>query len=375
MVLKFDNISSGIEVRPVIEDDKPEDGIRFQWRTHFPLPFPFPARKCIRFIVQIDGNDFEFSIHDHLDRLHMRCVAPAGASFVVLCEKSKKVPERDMWTMKREPLKSVAQFILLREFETGIEAMDFGNKLSDQCLMVLSRYLRQCQIAAPFECGHLVFPICRYDVGTEYPSVYRIVVATREATVCATTFSSSIARGIGEPAFYMEPPSIDGGAEAIVIASYDLLAEATFAIHRGIFRTAVMNSYNAAELLANKVYQKLTQQKCDANPEGPLLSRMLERDRKHNRTQAKFLLHEGIKNVSGRSLHDDERSLYERALAVQQMRHAATHEGTVPTEESAREAYEVCCKVCRWLCSIAGIPQKPLEPDNTGAPNFSVTFG
>jgi hypothetical protein len=86
-------------------------------------------------------------------------------------------------------------------------------------------------------------------------------------------------------------------------------------------------------------------------------------ERTQHRTEVAFLFHKGMKEAAGRSLHDENKPLYDALNKLQQVRHSVSHTGYKPTAEEAREGHKLCCEVMQWLAGVGGFPVKPLIPD------------
>lgn len=89
-----------------------------------------------------------------------------------------------------------------------------------------------------------------------------------------------------------------------------------------------------------------------------------EDERKAHRSDEKFLLNEGMKKGTGRSLFEDDKTLYDSLLKLEKnVRHEVVHRGKRPEKAKTKEAFRACCEGVRWLCDVAGFHVKPLRPD------------
>jgi hypothetical protein len=118
------------------------------------------------------------------------------------------------------------------------------------------------------------------------------------------------------------------------------------------------------EQLANVVFaQKRAEQLIAAGKSASDAHAEADAERSEHRTDAKFLLHSGLKSACLRILHDEEKRLYDSLLDVQKLRHRVAHTGHKPASQTALEAHRLCCQTVQWLARVAGMPVKSLYPD------------
>ena len=88
-----------------------------------------------------------------------------------------------------------------------------------------------------------------------------------------------------------------------------------------------------------------------------------ENERKSHRADERFLLGEGMKAATGRSLAEDNKSLYDELLSMEKdLRHQVAHRGMRPPLPEAKACFRACCEGVRWLCDIAGFRVKEMNP-------------
>lgn len=173
----------------------------------------------------------------------------------------------------------------------------------------------------------------------------------------------SLARQLQMPLFVADFKSLPEEPDQVSLA-HELLAEAQVALFRGLLRLAVINSFTALETLANFIFkrQRSAQLARWGVPEEESIA-IAETERKSHRSDEKFLLGEGMKQATGRSLFEDDKALYDSLLRLEKdVRHEVVHRGKRPEKLSAKETFRACCEVVRWLCDVAGLPVKPLTP-------------
>src|SRR5437588_434276 len=96
-------------VAPPPEEHPPCGATRFRWATHIALPFTLPSRNCLHEQVHIGGRDYDYSIHNYLDRLTMFPESSPTWPTVLLIHRSEPAhPARPGWRFAREALQSVA---------------------------------------------------------------------------------------------------------------------------------------------------------------------------------------------------------------------------------------------------------------------------
>ncbi len=147
--------------------------------------------------------------------------------------------------------------------------------------------------------------------------------------------------------------------------SNELLAEAQLSLARNLTRTAVINSYQAVETLANVVFKQMRKLQLLAQgmSEGDA-EKTAEDERKKLRTDASFLLHRGLKAACGHSLCDEDKQKYDEILKLKELRHQVAHAGYKPSGTEAEAGHVLSCEVLQWLCRMGGFPVRPLLPDD-----------
>jgi hypothetical protein len=135
------------------------------------------------------------------------------------------------------------------------------------------------------------------------------------------------------------------------------------AVFRGLFRSAVINCYQAVESLANDVFKLKRLAKLVAGGKSqPDAEAQAEIDRMQHRVDIKFLVHHGLLEACGNSLCIENKKTYDDLLALNQLRHKVAHAGKKPSQSEAEAAHLLCCEVVQWLCKVAGYPVRPLLP-------------
>ena len=347
-------------------------GKRIRWVMHFALPFPFPSRKCVEERIEIDSRSFEFSIHNHLDRVYI--TRSSGVPLVVLVDKSRKTEapsSKHSVTQTREHLQSVAVYREMEEYDSPQHAFADADKKVIACCRHLSDYLSRVHRSLPYRVAWLVYPVSLFDVGTVHHGLEHLCAKSRNWTIFACGVTINLARLMYKPLFYFDlalehlPPELD--------TSNELLAEALISLNRGLNRLTTLNSYAAVESLANSVFKKKRKEQLIAQGKTPEeAEKIAERDRKRNRTKPKFLLHSGLQAMDGRSLLQENKKRYDQLLELYNLRNMVAHAGTVPTDQEARSGHTLCCEVVRWLAEVGGMPIRPMMPEKSGVSGFAV---
>lgn len=366
-----------VTISPQI-DKTPEGVTQFRWGTHVSLPYPFPSQKCVKREVEIADRKFQFSIHNHLDRIFAAPKAAPGMPRVYLHDRNKQLAApTDDHAVSREYLQSVAIFEETTDYTSANDAFaDAANKIQ-KCFDHLTDFLARCQTSSPYLTAWLVYPISLFDVGTVYHGVQCLCPHTTTWQVCASAPAISLARRLQHPLFFLDLPE-DGPNETsdslLIQASNELLAEAQMSLFRGMPRLTILNSYGAAESLANAVFKKKKTELLLANNVPPQLAETLvEEERQRHKTEPRFLFHRGLKSTCNRSLYDEDKQKYDDLVALQSTRHCVAHTGYRPSTEEARSAHKLACECAQWLADVGGLPTKALLPQQeVQVPGFST---
>jgi len=360
-------------------DSVPETLSQFRWKMHLSLPYPFPAKDCVRQSVTILEKPFSFSIHNHYSRViqTIRSGESGPVYFRVVLEDKRHKPGNysDCVAFTREDLQSVVFFEDMTDYASPKDAFARADAKIKACFDWLASYLSACQRAAPYLTSWLVYPISMFDVGTVYHEVVAFCTNHQKWHLVSSAVAVSLGRHLQRPTFVMEvPASVESSSP--MDAANELLAEALMSLFRGMPRLTVLNAYTAVESLANVVFSRTKVAKLVANnmPQ-EMAEETVEDERKRHRTEGNFLYHRGVKSASGRSLLEENKQQYDALLQLQDMRHKVAHTGYKPTLDEARDAHKVCCEAAQWLAGVAGLPTKQLLPDaSTSYPGFSTAF-
>lgn len=339
---------------------------QFRWSMHVSLPFPLPSRDCVIPTAGDHQLPYELSIHNHLDRLLVVPKAQGGWPRVTLLHKNQPTPIADEGhSTIRENLQSTAILIERKLYVTPKDAFaDAANKVIAG-MQLLADYLAAYQRAVPYLVSWQVYPISRFDVGVVYHGVDHLCPNTGRYDLVASALTINLARQLNQPLCYVDSPTPSTEPPSPVDLSNELLAEGQFALARSLPRSAVINSYQAVETLANVVFKNLKKaQLLSAGSLEPDAESTAEQERKQHRTEASFLLHRGLDDASGRSLFREDQRKYDRILKLQGVRHQVAHRGYKPSPTEAENAHLLCCEVVQWLCGVAGFPVRPLLPDD-----------
>jgi len=360
-------------------DSVPETLSQFRWKMHLSLPYPFPAKECVRQSVTILEKPFSFSIHNHYSRIiqTIRSGESGPVYFRVLLEDKRHPPGiySDCVGFTREDLQSVVIFEETTDYTTPKEAFARADAKITACFDWLSSFLSACQRVAPYLTSWLVYPISMFDVGTVYHEVVAFCANHKQWHLLSSAVAVSLGRHLQRPTFVIEvPASVE--SDSPMDAANELLAEALMSLFRGMPRLTVLNAYTAVESLANIVFSRTKVAKLVSNnmPK-EMAEETVEDERKRHRTEGNFLYHRGIKSASDRSLLEENKHQYDALLRLQDLRHKVAHTGYKPTTDEAREAHKVCCEAAQWLAGVAGFSTKPLLPDASASyPGFSTAF-
>jgi hypothetical protein len=344
----------------------PANLTKCHWHMHFSLPYPFPAKECVKRTVNILDKPFSFEIHNHFNRVikQIRQRDTERVYFSVVLEDKRKPAESyaDCDSFAREALQSVVIFEDLTDYHSGDMAFDGAEAKIGKCFEWLSGFLSACQRAAPYLTSWLVYPVSLFDVGTVYHDVTAHCSNDNQRHLVASALAISVGRQLQNPAFTMDLPESLEGSSPLDPAN-ELLAESLMSLYRGMPRLTVLNAYTAVEALANVVFTATkVAMLLSHNVPKEVAEKLVEEERERHRTEPQFLFHRGIKDASGRSLMEEDKEQYDALLQLQKMRHRVAHTGYKPTLDEAREAHKVCCEAVRWFASVGGMPVKPMLP-------------
>lgn len=302
---------------------------QYRWRMWYSLPYPFPAKDCVKLTPTIAEKQFNVSIHNHYNRV-IRNIRkePDGPEYfhVDLEDKRKPAPTyANCVSFSREALHSVVIFDEQTDYPSGDAAFQGVEQRIQSCTEWLSAFLAACQRAAPYLSAWLVYPVSLFDVGTIYHEVNAYCSTHKKRESQASAVALSVGRQLQNPAFVMDVPS-NLEAQSPMDSANELLAESLMSLYRGMPRLTVTNAYTAVEYLANAVFTStrvaslmgygVPQEKAEM---------MVDEVRTAHRTEPHYLLNKGIKEASGRSLMEEDKKLYDALLVVQKLRHRVAH--------------------------------------------------
>ena len=282
---------------------------------------------------------------------------------VMVADRRCKAPIRirEGWSCEVECPKAMALFNEDREYPTANDAFRDTEAKIANCVEYLSGYLANWQRDAPHLCAWLVFPLSTFDLGYVYAVVEQRGGPTAHWALYTTATAFNVTTKAVGPLFWMDEPT--AGASTPMDVTNEMLAEALLSIHRGVPRLGVLNSYAAVEQLANALYLKLkTAQLTASGMAAADAEAEAERIRRPSRTDASFLFNSGLKDASGRSLLDDDKTKYDALHTIQKLRHQIAHTGHRPSTQEALDAHHLCCECVEWLAGVGGLPAKPLYP-------------
>ena len=208
----------------------------------------------------------------------------------------------------------------------------------------------------------MIYPISKFEAGTIYHEVRAAGLDDENWKQMGCGLAFGMGSQLRHPAFTMQPPEESEQTSPIDVSN-ELLAEAQMSLFREATRLSLLNSYAAAELLANSVYtQTMVANLISKSVPKEFAEQWVEEKRKKNRTDAKFLFHQGLVEACGRSYENDKRDSYYKLLGIQELRHKVAHTGYRPTTAEAKDAHKIFVDAVQWLCAVAGMPVKPLFP-------------
>ena len=124
------------------------------------------------------------------------------------------------------------------------------------------------------------------------------------------------------------------------------------------------------ELLANNVFAKCkTDFLVNKGMPSHLAEKTVEDERQRHKTDARFLVHDGLNDFMSRSLLTENKLLYDDIIKVQKLRHQVAHAGEKPSTEQARAALRKCCEAVGWLGQVVGVEVKPFLPEPADVAN------
>ncbi len=351
---------------------------RFRWGMHVSLPFPFPRRECFHETTSVDDDEYNFSIHNHFDRLFLTPKAGPAMPRVLLHDRNKPIPSQlQDCHVNCEFLQSVAIFQETKEYASPNEAFADADKKIKKCFNYLSDFLAIQQVEAPYLAAWLVYPISFFDVGTVYHSVQHFCRNHKAWEVWATAPAISLARRLQHPIFFLDPQESTEEQPAsyqLIEATNELLAEAQMSLFRGLPRLTVLNSYGAVEVLANTVFKKVKTEMLEANNvPSHIAESVVEEERQRHKTEPSFLFHRGLKDCCDRSLCDEDKEKYDALVELQRTRHKVAHTGHKPSSDEARAGHKLACECVQWLAGVGGLPVKPLLPAQQAQVNGFAT--
>lgn len=271
---------------------------------------------------------------------------------------------RESAQISREHIQSAAVFHDLKEYASVKEAFEDADSKVKKCFEILGEHLAELQRALPYLVTWTIYPVSHFDIGVVHHKVDHFCPTSGDWKVVGGAVSMSLARQLQVPLFVFDFKSLPNEPDHVSLA-HELLAEAQVALFRGLLRLAVINSFTALETLSNFVFkqQRLKQLKKWGVPEAEATV-IAEDERKDHRSDERFLLGEGMKKATGRSLFQESKALYESLLKLEkEVRHEVVHRGIRPDKAKAKEAFRSCCEGVRWLCDVGGFHVKPLSPD------------
>jgi len=243
------------------------------------------------------------------------------------------------------------------------------------CFEWLGEFLAAFHRSAPYMMSWVVYPISMFDVGAIYHGVTAHSKSQDRWEIFGSAVSLVAGRSLHKPLFFMDSETGEVSTTPFGVA-HELLAEAQMSLLRGMTRLAVVNSYTAVESLANAVFlQEKVKKFVSVNVPLEAATNFVEEERERHRTDKNFLFNSGMKDASGRSLFEENKSLYDGLLKLQQVRHKVAHTGFRPSVDDAKAAHRLCCEATRWLSDVAGFPSKELFPsEDMVSPGVSIRF-
>src|SRR5262249_60798527 len=109
------------------DNEVPPNLTKFRWNMQVPLPYPFPSRNCICRDARITGVLFEFSIHNHFNRVVQNIRDPASGMNCsrAFWENQQHPPEANppgCFSVFRQPVRSVVFFDGTTDYSSPTEA-------------------------------------------------------------------------------------------------------------------------------------------------------------------------------------------------------------------------------------------------------------
>jgi hypothetical protein len=313
---------------------------RFRWATHIALPYTLPSRGCIHQKICLDGREYEYSIHNYLDRLTIFPDTSPAWPAVRLVPRSEPAHLPHIgWRFARETLQSVACFVEVAESsdpnEPFVNAIDKVNA----CFRYLSDHLAKLQRAMPYLSSWQIYPISQFDVGLVYHRVEHFCPALGRWTNHATGAVINMARLAHQPFSYVDFSRNENTDPAVDLCN-ELLAEAQVSSVRGLYRSALLNSYQATESLANVVFKVKFKEKLRREGSSETdAEQQAEDTRMKHRVDIKFLVHSGLISACGSSLYNEQKEQYDELCELNKLRGKVAHAGTKPTQQQAEEAH------------------------------------
>ena len=353
--------------------------VRFRWRTHVSLPFPFPSRETVKLTAEIAGRSYDVTIRNDVNRVVAWVSAGRGQAPYFRAFLEPKTTPRSMYPgfvkFSRDLLQSVVVFEEITDYASVNEAFHVSGHKITECFDWLGAFISRCQRVTPYMAAWLLYPISHFDAGTVYHEVHAFSEVRKRWDPVGTAFALSTGRHLNRPLFYIDVPPQTEGSGPIDVAN-ELLAEALVSTFRGSTRLAVLNAYAAAEQLANVVFtERRTADLLSHNVPSDYAAKLVDTERKPKRTDAQFLFHQGLKSACGRSLLDERKNLFTEIVRVQDVRHKVAHTGYRPSVDEAKEAHATCCDAVIWLADVGGYPAKPLVPEEGNlATELKATF-
>ena len=359
-----------VTIAPQSDQLPPCGSTRFRWGTHISLPFTLPSRACIHRKICLGGRDFEYSIHNFLDRLTVFPSSQPSLPSVYLIERSQPTPSPQSGErFTREVLQSVASFV--ESVESGSSEAAFRNAAEkiDSCFQFLSDHLSNIQASLPYLASWQVYPVSRFDVGLVYHGVEHFCLAKSRWEHFQSGVRINVARQLHQPLSLFDFSKTEAVAPPVNLSN-ELLAEAQVSLFRGLSRSAILNSYQAVESLANAVFKAKQSHKLVSDGMTPSEAEAkAEELRLKHRVDIKFLVHYGLVQASAESLCNDQKNKYDDLCNLNQLRHRVAHAGAKPSFAEAEAAHCLCCEVVQWLCEKGNYPVRPLLPDPQDMPS------
>jgi hypothetical protein len=215
----------------------------------------------------------------------------------------------------------------------------------------------------PYLASWQIYPLSQFDVGLVYQGVEHFCPPKEIWDPYQTGLTINIARQLHEPLSLVRFPH-GAGTTTPADLSNELLAEAQVSLFRGLYRSAVLNSYQAVESLANVVFKaKQTAKLITGGLAQAIAEAEAEKVRFKHRVDIKFLVHHGLFEACSHSLCNEHKGKYDDLCELNKLRHKVAHAGEKPSPSEAEAAHLLCCEVVQWLCATGGYPVRPLLPE------------